>query len=156
MEASGDSVLLTCQGVTGRDEAGREVGQIRADLESSTVPTVCQALFDVYKDERNQVRHWQKPTTECGVMGGGPHCGSGAVCKVAGGEGLMEEGPSAFASHRLAFQEQGFPLVSVHCQWFAVLCTCAPSFTNGRPGSLTEMVKSAKGVSWWAGRVAAF
>lgn len=70
MEASGDSVLLTCQGATGRDEAGREVGQIRADLESSTAPTVCQALFDVYKDERNQVRHWQKPTTERGVMGG--------------------------------------------------------------------------------------
>lgn len=38
-------------GGTGRDQAGREVGQIRAGLESSRVPTVCQALFDVYKDE---------------------------------------------------------------------------------------------------------
>lgn len=109
MEASGDSVLLTCQGATGRDEAGREVGQIRADLESSTAPTVCQALFDVYKDERNQLRHWQKPTTECGVMGGGPHCGSGAVCKVAGGEGLMEEGPLPLPPTVLPFRSGASP-----------------------------------------------
>lgn len=143
-------------GGTGRDQAGREVGQIRANLEPSTVPTVCQALLDVYEDEQNQVRHGQKPTIECGVIEGGPRCDSSTVYKVTGGEGLMEEETFAFSSRRLAFQERGFLLVSIHYKWFAMLCTCAPSFTNGRPGSLTETVKSAKGVLWWAGRVARF
>lgn len=73
MKATGNSVLPVSGG-TGRDQAGREVGQVREDLESSTVPTVCQALCDVYRDEQNQVHHWLESMIECGVIEGGPCC----------------------------------------------------------------------------------
>lgn len=93
-------VTLVCQSATGAggDQPGRQVGQIGEDLEPSTVPTVCQALCDGYKDEQNPACRWQEPVLECGVAEGGLRCDRVTAWKVTGRECFTGEVTFAFSS----------------------------------------------------------
>lgn len=76
-----------------------EGGQVGESLESSTVPTVCQALSDGCRDEQNQVCHWQEPMTEHGGMEGGPRGDRSTAWKETGREGFTEEVTIASSSN---------------------------------------------------------
>ena len=64
--------MLKCPEALAEIKLEREVGQVRENSAPSTLPTVCQALCNGYKDEQNQVCYWQEPRTECGVIEASP------------------------------------------------------------------------------------